>query len=477
MKRPKNVVLILCDQLRKDCLSCYGNTYVHTPNIDNLAQRGIRYERGYTANPLCMPSRNSIFTGMYPRNHGLWSNGVLVKDEGLSIAHYLKRYGYQTANIGKIHVQPTQDKTGRLSEEARVLWNENVKHELPFDYWGFEYIKCTIGHSIVTGNYKQWFLEHGGTDEMFEVQYTGEHTGGMCMPKELHCSAYIGEKAIEYIKEKREKEKPFFLAVSFPDPHFPFTPPQEMIKEREVKMPTGNREDLKERHLRYYQHFTGSWDRDGVGEARTPNGIENALIKERIARTYDMIELIDENIGKIINAIQEQKLDEDTIILFLSDHGELLGDHELWLKGPFLYEGLINIPLILVNHKEKNKVEHRLVSSIDIMPTICELLDIPIPHYVDGQSFLRQEERSKCLVEYRNGYGKEDFTVYALIEKDYKLIRWDDGSCELSNFKLDAGERENRSRAESEIALKMNQDMLSMLMQTSSNRFEQICGN
>lgn len=480
MNLKKNIVLILCDQLRKDCISSYGNPYIRTPHIDALANEGVRYEKCYVTNPLCMASRVSIFSGMYPRNHGLWANGVLAKDEGMTLPHHLISYGYQTANIGKMHFEPTGDQTGELSTEAKVHWNKDAWHQIKPSYWGFEHIKSTIGHSIVTGNYREWFLEKGGVDEMFQVDYDGEHTGGMHMPAELHCSNYVGEMARDYILSQRDKDKPFFLTVSFPDPHFPFTPPKERIEERPVKMPIGDVSDLENRNIRYRQHYDGSWDRDGVGEAKTPEGISKALTKKRIAYSYDMIELVDENIGKVIEAIKEEGLYEETIFVFISDHGELMGDHGLWFKGPFLYEGVINVPFIIVDHEKRGKVENRLVQTIDMMPTVCDLVGVPTPHYVDGISLKDETKvRKNCLVEYRNGYGKEDFSVYAMVNEKYKLIHYDNGEYELTDLGKDPEERCNVARAEaySEIAWNMTSAMLNEIMRTSTNRFIQICGN
>lgn len=478
----KNVILFLCDQLRSDCLGCYGNPYVKTPHIDSLAEAGVRYERCYTVNPLCMPSRNSIVTGMYPRNHGLWANGVLAQDEGNSLAWYLSRQGYQTANVGKMHFQPTGDPEGTQSEEAKVHWSRNPAHQIRENYWGYEYIRATVGHSIVTGNYREWFLEKGGNDAMFSVAYTGEHTGGMQMPKELHCSSYVGEMAVEYLKEKRNREQPFFLTVSFPDPHFPFTPPGELVKERAVQMPVGGPEDLEGRHISYRQHFMGSWDRDGVGEARTPEGVSASLTAERIARTYEMIELADENVGRVLKAVKEEGLWDDTVIVFLSDHGELLGDHGLWFKGPFLYEGVIRVPLLIRDGGGRTGagVSRELVSVIDLFPTICDLAGVEIPFYVDGISLLDPErKRETCLVEYRNGYGKADFTVYAAVTQRYKWIRYDDGFQELTDLEKDPGERwqEAENPAYAQTVREMADAMLSEILQTSCSRFPQICGN
>ncbi|MEG2546315.1 MAG: sulfatase-like hydrolase/transferase, partial [Niameybacter sp.] len=418
--------------------------------------------------------------GMYPRNHGVWSNGVLAKDEGKTLPHYLRRQGYQTANVGKMHFEPTGDPTGTMSAEAKVHWQRQADHEIEQGYWGFDTIKCTIGHSVVTGNYRQWFLEHGGSDNMFQVDASGAHTGPMHMPETLHCTSYVGEMAVDYIQEQRDKARPFFLTVSFPDPHFPFTPPSESIQNREVHRPIGDERDLETRPERYRQHYEGCWSRSGLSGVSTPDGINEQLTKERIAYTYDMVELIDKNVGEVVAALKQEGIYEETIIVFLSDHGELLGDHGLWFKGPFLYEGLVNAPFILVDQQSRGQVSEALVSTLDLMPTLCDAVEVPVPHYNDGVSLLdSSKQRRQCLVEYRNGFGDQDFCVYALINKNYKFIRYEDGTYELNDLEKDKEERQNvASQPEyQDVVQQMTNNLLSYLMQTSTNRFPQICGN
>lgn len=477
----KNILLILADQLRSDTLCCYGNNGIRTPHIDALAADGIRYDRCYTANPLCMPSRHSLFSGMYPHNHGVYTNGVMARDEGKTLPRWLRYAGWQTANIGKMHLEPTLDAGGKYSEEAKVHWMADPSHQIPPGYRGFDYIRSTIGHSVVTGNYREWFLSHGGTEEMFQVDYTGPHTGGMHMLAALHCSSYIGEAAERYLRIDREKEKPFFLTVSFPDPHFPFTPPRELVRDRDVTPPAGGPEDLEGRHQRYREFWEGSWTPEGNGQA-SGSAVDGNLTKERIARTYEMTELMDRAVGRIVTALKEEGLYEETAIFFLSDHGELLGDHGLWFKGPFLYEGLIRVPLLCVDHVHCGKTSGRLVSLVDIAPAVCDLLGISPMPWADGRNFLPgSPRRESCLVEYRNGYRSRgrDFTVYAHVTEKDKLIRWDDGFCEFTDFNEDPDERTNLAGNADflETSGKREAELLSALMKNVTNRFEQICPN
>lgn len=476
----KNIVLIMADQLRKDTLGCYGNGLVHTPNIDAIAADGVRYGRCYTANPLCMPSRCSVFSGMYPHNHGLYTNGVLAEDDGRTLLHWLAEKGWQTANIGKIHLEPTMDPEGERSREAKVHWRRDASYEIPSGYWGYEYIRSTIGHSIVTGGYRKWFLEHGGTDEMFAVEYAGAHTGGMKMPARLHCSVYIGEMAERFLRTERDKERPFFLTVSFPDPHFPFTPPKELVRDREVRLPEGSAADLESRPARYREFYEGSWGPEGE---REPDGFGRAdreLEKQRIARTYEMVEWMDRTVGRVLDALRSEGLYEETAVLFCSDHGELLGDHGMWFKGPFFYEGLINVPLLCVDHVHRGK-EDKLVSLVDIAPAVCGLLGIEAPPWIDGRSFLEEGQRESCLVEYRNGYRErgQDFSACVLVTQKDKLVFYEDGSCEFTDLERDPGERVSRAGDEAyrERIGERERQLLRELLSSSTNRYAQISPN
>ncbi|MGL4737887.1 MAG: sulfatase family protein, partial [Cellulosilyticaceae bacterium] len=189
----------------------------------------------------------------------------------------------------------------------------------------------------------------------------------------------------------------------------------------------------------------------------------------RIGHTYDMIELVDWQIGEIIKTLKEEGIYEETILVFLSDHGELLGDHGLWRKGNALYEGLINIPFIVVDHVQKNQVSHQMVSTIDLVPTLCDLLEIEVPSYVDGKSVYAKEREAYCLVEYR---PQADTCTYALISNQFKYIRYQNGEHELTALKEDPEERINQVNVADyqAIVLQMQRQLLDQLIKNYPNR-------
>lgn len=479
----KNIVIILCDELRKDSLQCYGNSYCKTPNIDGLANDGVLFNRCYAANPICMPNRMSIFTGMYPRNHGLWTNGLLINENSNNLGNHFIKNGYTTASKGKIHFEPYE----ALSESRECMekWKDE-NYRFDGSYWGFENIEMTLAHTRLLSHYKDWIVEKGGC---IEDLYGGETTGNNCylsnIPCKYHSSTFVGDRSVEYINEYSKKDKPFVLVASFPDPHHPFDPPRDLIEKTaydDIDMPIGNAEDIESRPIHYTQHSQGIWSRGGLtGDKGTI--IDEKTTKLRREYTYAMIELIDNNIGRIIKSLKDNDIYDDTIVVFTSDHGELLGDHGLWYKGPFFYEGLISVPLIIKDNVNYNKVNNNLFSSIDIYPTLCDMVGIEIPYYVDGISQKKNidEEiscRDYCLTEYRNGYGDIDCASMALILKDYKYTRYQNKDEELTDLANDPDELKNVINDERyhEIVNKMRLDMLDILISTQSKSPKQISG-
>ncbi|MFW6309095.1 MAG: sulfatase [bacterium] len=481
MSNKPNILLILTDQLRKDTLGCYGNERVNTPNIDFIAKDGIKFNRCYVANQICMPNRMSIFTGMYPRNHGLWTNGLLLPEEKPTLTSIFKENNYNTASIGKIHFNPYGAEAESGSMESRSYW-KNLGDDFNWNgpYWNFDHVELTIGHTSPVAHYGKWFRDNGGTEEMLEQRENGVRN----LPPELHDSTFVAERTINYIKNN--KEEPFFLVSSFPDPHHPFNPPKEcteLYSLEDAHTPIGSYEDLNTRPSHYLKHFKGGWHRKGKIKEQHPDGISSEKEKTRIINTYAMVDLIDDNIGKIINTLKEENLFEDTIIIFTSDHGELLGDHGLWYKGPFYYEGLINIPL-LINFPDSCQIQETdsLISSIDILPTICEYLGFTIPEWVDGVSHVNhlfnksQKIRDNCLIEYRNGYGKNDCASMALITENYKYIRYQTGEKEFTDLEKDPFEKENMAykKEYKNLVDKMNYKLTDAILSTQIKWPEQI---
>jgi arylsulfatase A-like enzyme len=435
-------------------MGCYGDRGAETPNIDALSRSGTRFERCYVANPICMPNRFSLFTGLYPRNHGLWTNGLLLDREEPTLPGYLADCGYQTANFGKIHFTPYNGIGGNI--ESAEFWKTRGDAAWRGPYWGFQHVELTIGHTSSLAHYGYWFRSRGGTDDMLCLHPLSRamQSGVRRMPPELHDSTFVADRVCDFLKTKRDSDRPFFVVASFPDPHHPFDPPESIAKKylsRRPRLPIGGPEDLETRPSHYRQHFDGAWQRWGAVDAKHPGGLSREHTEEITSLTHGMVDLIDASVGRILQALSDEGLDEDTIVVFTSDHGELLGDHGLWLKGPFFYEGLVNVPLIIRCPTASSRaVSNQLVSTIDIYPTICDLLGLPIPQAVLGVSAVPQLElgvstRDHCLIEYRTGYGPADLSSSVLVDDRYKIVAYDTGERELTDLRSDPEERRNLS--------------------------------
>ena len=428
-KRP-NIILIMCDQLRYDALGCYGNTQIHTPNIDRIALNGSCFDNHYVSNPVCSPSRCSVLTGRYPKNHGTRDNGIPLRDEEITFPETLRANGYVTAAIGKMHIT------------TQFMPKEDEQDDWPEDKYGFDIIHTTC--DCKTGEYLNW-LKAESLSDYEEVKLQGERKkkegGAFAADKdtsgppqvhsskinpEFHQSHWIADRTIELIRQS-SPDKPFFAFCSFVDPHHPFDPPHpyaDMYDPDELAEPLFREGELEDKP----PHFR---------KARLGKGFSNEKYDyTRLSRHdwgrvkaayYGMISLIDDNIGRILDAIEEKGIEEDTLVLFTNDHGELLGDHGLLFKGPFHYDSVIKAPMIMKwpGQIPKGSRYSQITEHVDIMPTILEYAGIRTPYGVQGVSMAP-------ILRGDKGAGKEyamtEFNCYnwglsvkTLTGKDYKF--------------------------------------------------------
>lgn len=448
LPRP-NLLILLTDQQRRDSLGCTGHPCARTPHLDALARGGIRFDRHYVANPICMPNRLSILTGRHPRNHGLWTNGIHLDPLPQTLPGHLHAAGWHTASFGKIHLTPT----GGVGFEAHRSWHgltDDQVAERHGPYAGFEQVELTLGHNCAPlAHYGRWFRALGGTTEML----TTDETGSRRLPPALHPSSFVAARAAAFIERERDPGRPFCCVASFPDPHHPFDAPRacyDAVDPQRLPSPIGGPADLATRPEHFRTHFSGGWLRQGSQAPRHPDGIDAETCQRWRRHTTAMVELIDAGVGTILAALDRSGQRDQTLLLFLSDHGELLGDHGLWLKGPFLYEGLINTPLLVSGPGLPRGVSSRaLVSDVDLAPTLCSLLAVdPLP-WCDGHDLSAcwrgdRDGRDHCLIEYRNGYGANDRAMAALVTAGEKYIRYQDGEEEFTDLRADPEERVNR---------------------------------
>lgn len=492
-RRP-NVLFIIADQLRADHLGFGGNGTVKTPHLDALAARSIVFGNATVANPTCMPNRASLMTGRWPSAHGTRCNGITLDPLTQTVPGSLAAGGYRTVGVGKLHHQnmgwefePHQAEEIRATDpmlldaaagDARRhafpagwdLWeNREAHHErfiaLPSDYYGYQHVDLVIGHGDRPGgHYVHWARERGVDPETLGGPANSSNRYGgwdqvyqTAIPAEVHPTSYVSEKAIEHLKDAAGQDQPFFMFVSFPDPHHPFSPPagySGLYDPAAMPLPLGFDQDheASPAHVRDMIEHRGEPNPDPTMTwAATEEQYRNAA-----AAQYGLITMMDEHIGRILDELDRQGLAEDTIVVFTSDHGDLFGDHGLMLKHFVHYRAVTNVPLVLhIPGRPPGRTE-ALVSSADVAPTLLELTGSRGYRGIQGRSLVpllegaTEQHRDALLVEEEQPFGLPGLPgpvrMRTVITPEGRLTRYfGTDLAELYDHRTDPGELTNRA--------------------------------
>ena len=412
MRDRPSFLAICVDQMQWNALSCAGHPDARTPNLDRLASGGVRFERAYCENPLCTPSRLSIFTGLSSRQHGVYTLGSLVSPDIPTVASVLKEAGYRTHASGKMHVQPwgleRQKRAGGdrgaclegfHSWEDESLWLDGTITEMPKGWFGFEAVDYVGGHTdYVCGDYMNWLEtehpEHAKPlrEDRHRMMWScrtnpkARTPGGLAttyhigLPPELHYNTWIADRSVDFLRGLGDEEA-FFLWTSFPDPHHPFAACGDyatMYDPASVTLPQNAGASFMD------DPFLSRLPAKAHSVAMTEYN-ETAL-REMIAQTLGMISHVDDQVGRLLDELDEQGRDEDTVVVFLSDHGEYLGAHGLITKGYQPYEEILRVPYLWrapaepasASHAAAGRVETGLASLLDFAPTVLDYAGIPL---------------------------------------------------------------------------------------------------
>ncbi len=416
-----NILFICTDQQRYDALGCYGNPSIQTPTIDALAQDGVLFEQTYVQNPVCAPSRASLMTGQYPGNHGLWANGVALPDHHPLFSKVLADGGYDCGMIGKMHLSACfEGRTERRLDDGfrYYAWAHDPAHRSPENNY----------HLWLAGEFPELH------DQAAEKGGRARHEpGGFdTMPTEAHYSRWASTRAIEFLEQNRNEDAPFFLRVNFFDPHHPFVVPPEYVARYDpdsLPDPVGFEEELATKPPIQQRASDESY----AGHARGFASYTSREIKEIIAAYYAMVTLVDDEVKRILDRLDALGLADDTIVIFTSDHGEMLGDHQLLLKGPMLYDCAVRIPLIMrwPGHLPAGERRSDLVQWIDLTSTFVELAGLPPMPTAQGMSLLPLARgdadaptRGWAICEYLNSGHPYDPPVFMTMLRhgDHKLV-------------------------------------------------------
>ena len=353
-----NVVLIMTDQQRWNSLSCYNHPVVRTPNLDALANRGVRFEHAFVPIPLCTPSRACLHTGQYPSRHGIRANETFpLSNPETSLPALLRSAWYQTYLAGKDHL---------FGEEGR---NVAFDRSVCFGHGGREPSPDESPTDVAVREFRKGLMPR----KFVEVEP---------FPAEACTTARITDHAIDLVD--RAKDQPFFLWLSYPDPHPPFVtcePYASLYHDAPIDPPIGKPNESAEKPLRQQvSQRLMRWDEYTEADVRRIREIY-----------YGMISFVDDQVGRFLSHLETRGQRENTIFIFLSDHGEYLGDHARIRKDIALYDSLIRIPFFVTWEAglTGGRVEpEAMVESVDVMPTLLDWLEVPLPDAIQGKSLV-----------------------------------------------------------------------------------------
>jgi len=425
--RKPDIILIMTDQQRYDTIGALGFPYMSTPNLDRLATQGQVFSRCYAAGATCVPSRAALFTGMHAHNTGVysfndWSHQPTWVDQ-------LRAGGYHCVNIGKMHVSPTFE---------RMAFHERVVVENP-----------TTDYATIGGPDDDWgrHLSLGGAVRPFDRHKTDpdwrQKRQGVPwhLDEGLHSDVFVGDSTVAWIR-RHPRKAPVFLQIGFPGPHEPYDPlPRhlDLYKGKELPRPVWGEDELATKPPQQSIHaaFNRITDHESSIDLETASVDE---IVEMRRHYFAKITTIDEKIGEVLNALEAAGYLEDALVVFTSDHGDMLGDHRLPYKW-LMYESVVRVPLIVwdTSGRRRSTVGDNLVSHLDIGPTILEAAGIAAPAYHEGISLFEHDQGAREAVFCEDNY------LTMLRTKDWKYVHYayDEGVGELYDLNADPDELHN----------------------------------
>ncbi len=430
MDRP-NILLISADQMRADAMGCADNPHIHTPHLDALARRGVLFRNAFCNCPVCMPSRMSMLTGQYPSALGICWNGIELPEDTPTLWSILKAAGYRSAGIGKLHFQNYTNRDHRSAPKM----------------YGLDTLTLSESPGGYDDAYVQWVqdrnpeaVEHcrSSTPPAEHVRPVKKHPAGLTTPytfagpEHLSHSSFVADETIRTIR--RYASEPFFIMAGFVAPHNPLNPPRRHValcRPDTLPLPRKRLEEGLQGHENFQDLSDQQWQK----------------IK---AYYYALITHTDEQIGRILEAIEQQRLQHNTLILFTSDHGEHLGDHSLVAKGPPGYDTCLRVPLIAAweGRLAGGCRRMELIEAVDLAPTILDYCSLQVPSYMQGRSWkplvenATYQRRSAIFAEMRMPFG---FSWKVLRTHDWKYCVSGTGEEKLFDLANDPGELQDMS--------------------------------
>jgi choline-sulfatase len=360
-----NILLLMADQFRSDALGCDGNAQIYTPHLDQLASEGARFRCAYSCTPTCTPARAALLTGLSPWRHGLLGYGKVAERYPVEMPRLLKSAGYFTAVIGKCHYTPQRNTHG--FDEA--LLDESGREE-SIDF---------------RSDYRSWFYSVApqANPDQTAIGWNDYRAAPYALPEELHPTYWTAATAVKFLQDY-QRPQPFFLKVSFERPHSPYDPPQRWWKHYEdAALPKAQVGAWAERYAPRSGPDYEIWHGD-LGEAQVRSSRQGY---------YGSVSHVDEQIGRVLEALEKRGWLEETLIVFVADHGDMTGDQNLWRKS-YAYEPSAHIPMLLrwpsgLLSGGLGAVHAEPVEIRDLLPTFLDAAGAPAPSMpLDGRSLL-----------------------------------------------------------------------------------------
>lgn len=389
---------ICTDQQRFDTIRALGNSNIRTPNLDRLVSEGTSFTHAFCQNPICAPSRGSFLTGRYPRTTRLRQNGAKIPDDELLVPKILTEHGYRCGLSGKLHLDSCD---GRMETRIDDGYQEFHWSHGPWPKWNEnEYINWLDEQGTPWRDVYPLPPEVANTLGPKGTAPDGRMAWGG-MPAHLHQSFWCAEMAIKFMD--KYLDRPWFFSVNPFDPHHPFDPPQEFLDgydPDQLPQPRYQDGELEEKPVFQRIDSKGAYGGNGMSFQESTDREH----REVIAAYYAMIENIDFNVGRLLDHLEETGQRDKTLVIFMSDHGEMLGDHGIFLKGPYMYEPAIRVPLVfsLPGTVQQDTRSEALIELVDLAPTILDCLGIDILERMQGKSFW-----NICTGKADTGYHKD----------------------------------------------------------------------
>lgn len=387
MAQRPNILWYCSDQQRHDTIRALGQPHIETPNLDALCASGVAFRRAYTQSQICTPSRASFLTGRYPASHHVYRNGnAYFPTHEKLVTRLFADAGYDCGLVGKLHLSAAKYFEQRPDDGYRMFqWSH---HPTP---------DAARGH-----DYESWLRYEKKVDPV-ELYASHNQFCGPGVAAQYHQTTWVSEMAIRFIHEQRDG--PWLLSLNPFDPHAPFdAPPEYLAKVRaeSLPFPLFRDSDIERQKAfaaidqqtkvavdpRVRRQGSTVVEREHDLVASKPPDAYDAL--EVKANYYAMIMLIDDQFRRIVDALRDSGQLDNTLIVYMSDHGELLGDHGLILKGCRFFEGLVHIPMIFSwpERFAKGVQSEALVESVDVAPTLLEAAGLAVPESMQGKSLL-----------------------------------------------------------------------------------------